>query len=113
MTAGGRSSSRLEWRKWGEIDPLFGVASWVGKGRNDAMPWTDKEFYRLGGDDWQDFLGLWQRYGLRPGACAEIGCGAGRITRHLAETFERVEAFDVSDGMVRYAKERIESAIRR
>lgn len=105
--AGARTSSRLDWKKWGEIDPLFGVASWPGKRRGSSVPWTDEEFYQLGRDDWQDFLLLWDRYGVRRGVCAEIGCGAGRITRHLAESFEVVEAIDVSEGMITYAKERM------
>jgi SAM-dependent methyltransferase len=104
---GRRTSSRADWRKWGEIDPLFGVASWPGKRVGDSIPWTDDEFYGLGLQDWEDFAALWERFGLRRGRCAEIGCGAGRITRHLAETFEAVEAIDVSEGMIRYARERI------
>ena len=107
MAGGPRTSSRLDWKKWGEIDPLFGVASWPGKRRGSSVPWTDDEFYRLGLEDWQDFQALWDRYGRRRGVCAEIGCGAGRITRHLAESFEAVEAIDVSEGMIGYAKERI------
>ena len=102
-----RTSSRLDWRKWGEIDPLFGVASWPGKRRGESAPWTDEEFYQLGLDDWQDFLALWERFGVRRQVCAEIGCGAGRITRHLAESFHAVEAIDLSEGMIRYARERI------
>lgn len=103
------ASAVADWKKWGEVDPLFGVASWAGKGRQDATPWTDDEFYALGRQDWLDFWGLWQRYGVRPGVCAEIGSGAGRITGAMAETFARVEAVDVSQGMIDYARERVQS----
>lgn len=30
--AGRRAASNAEWEKWGELDPLYGVASWEGKG---------------------------------------------------------------------------------
>src|SRR5262244_981862 len=37
----------------------------------------------------------------------EIGCGAGRMTRHLAETFGEVVGIDVSGEMIRQARERL------
>jgi SAM-dependent methyltransferase len=112
MLGGGprrRASSSLDWKKWGEVDPLFGVASWAGRRRGDDLPWTDEEFYGLGREDWEDFRSVWGRYGMSPGACVEIGCGAGRITAHLAETFERVDAVDISQGMIDYARGRVTS----
>lgn len=102
-----RTSSQSDWKKWGHVDPLFGVASWAGRRQGGATPWTDEEFYDLGREDWADFASLWHRYGMSPGACLEIGCGAGRITAALAETFERVEAVDVSEGMIDYARKRV------
>jgi SAM-dependent methyltransferase len=103
------ASAVVDWKKWGELDPLFGVASWAGKGRQDPAPWTDDEFYALGRQDWHDFWRVWQRYGVRPGVCAEIGSGAGRITCALPDAFSRVEAIDVSQGMIDYARARVRS----
>lgn len=96
--------SNLEWKKWGEIDPLFAVATWEGKQRGSPTAWTDEEFYEIGKLDWADFLAHWQRYGLRTGSCLEIGAGAGRITRQLAKTFGQVTAADVSQHQLDYAK---------
>jgi SAM-dependent methyltransferase len=101
-------SSNIEWRKWGDIDPLWGVAAWSGKERGSADPWTAAEFFKLGELDWQDFFLHWERYGVEPARCLEIGCGAGRITTHLAKCFHRTYAVDVSDGMLRYARKHIE-----
>jgi ubiquinone/menaquinone biosynthesis C-methylase UbiE len=99
--------SNLEWKLWGERDPLFGVASWPGRERGGAQPWTDEEFYALG-EDWNDFAQAWQRtVGFKAGTVLEIGSGAGRITRRLAEVFERVVATDVSPHMLQYARTRI------
>lgn len=89
-----------EWRRLGKDDPYFAVAAHPGKrGR-----WEPDEFYRLGRDDWTDFLNHWQTYesGLA-GTCVEIGCGAGRITQGLVDTFHRVVALDVSEDMMRLA----------
>lgn len=40
------------------------------------------------------------RTGVSPrgGLCVELGCGVGRVTRHLAERFDRVIGLDISPG---------------
>ena len=97
-------ASNKEWKKWGEIDPLFGVASWKNRGKGESNPWTDEEFYHLGEQDWEDFSRHWELYGVNRESCLEIGCGAGRITMQLATYFNLVHAVDVSDKMIEYAK---------
>src|ERR1700687_894308 len=101
--------SNKEWIQWGEKDPLHGVASWPDSQRDGARPWTDDAFYNLGKSDWTDFRREWQSYGMDTRAIVEIGCGAGRITRWLAEDFQAVHALDVSDGMISYAREHVRS----
>ncbi len=99
--------SNIEWKKWGEIDPLFGVSSWDGKAKHGTSPWTDDEFYAMGKSDWLDFKTHWNQYGVRAGTCLEIGCGVGRITKHLAMDFEFIKAVDVSEAMLHYARNHI------
>jgi ubiquinone/menaquinone biosynthesis C-methylase UbiE len=100
-------SSNKEWKKWGAIDPLFGVASWKNRGKDGSNAWTDKDFYQLGESDWKDFSRHWKMYGLNRESCLEIGCGAGRITMQLASYFNAVHAVDVSEKMIEYAKNHI------
>jgi ubiquinone/menaquinone biosynthesis C-methylase UbiE len=102
--------SNIEWEKWGEHDPLYAVASWPGKERGSSNAWTDAEFYELGRSDWADFLKHWQQYGLKPGHCVEIGCGAGRMTKQLAGTFQRVTGVDVSQHQLDYARGHISAS---
>jgi ubiquinone/menaquinone biosynthesis C-methylase UbiE len=40
-------------------------------------------------------------------SCVEIGCGAGRMTRHMSECFGVVHAFDISDDMLNYARRNV------
>jgi ubiquinone/menaquinone biosynthesis C-methylase UbiE len=102
--------SNTEWKAWGKADPLFGVASWPGRERGGPHPWTDEEFYALG-EDWHDFDAAWRRtVAYHPGTVLEIGSGAGRITRMLSATFDRVIATDVSADILEYARSRIPSA---
>jgi SAM-dependent methyltransferase len=103
--------SNQEWIEWGKKDPLFGVASWQGAQRGGDAAWTDEAFYELGRADWEVFERHWQRYGLDGSSCLEIGCGAGRITRHLAGTFALVHALDVSPEMVAYAKAHVPDGV--
>lgn len=101
--------SNSEWQEWGKIDPLWGVASWAGKDRNGSNPWTAEEFYALGKSDWEDFLVHWQKYGIENQSCLEIGCGAGRLTMHIAKHFDRTHAIDVSHEMLAFAQNHIKS----
>lgn len=96
-----------EWKIWGSHDPLWGVAAWAGKRKGDEQAWSDADFERLGAADWEDFWAHWLRYGVEPYRCLEIGCGAGRLTPHIAAIFEETIAVDVSEGMIARARERV------
>jgi SAM-dependent methyltransferase len=100
-------ASNEEWRAWGKLDPLYGVATIPGHAKNAANPWTDESFYEIGAIDWNLFRCKWEHYGVSPGTCVEIGCGAGRLTAHLARYFRYVHGLDVSVGMIEYARPRM------
>src|SRR3989442_10706589 len=54
---------------------------------------------------------LFGRLGADPRGrtCVEVGCGPGRMTRHLAQRFDRVVAVDVSPAMLRLASAGVDS----
>jgi ubiquinone/menaquinone biosynthesis C-methylase UbiE len=99
--------SNAEWKRWGKDDPLWGVASWAGREKNGATPWTEEEFYALGEADWRDFQKHWLQYGVSTQNCLEIGCGAGRLTKQLAGYFGHVHAVDVSEDMIGRARKAV------
>jgi SAM-dependent methyltransferase len=103
------TKSNVVWKFWGRVDPLWAVAAWKGRRKDGANPWTEEEFYALGQSDWRDFLERWQRFGVAPGKVVEIGCGAGRITRPMAEYFDSVHALDVSQEMMDFASRNIDA----
>jgi SAM-dependent methyltransferase len=103
--------SNLEWRAWGNVDPLYGVATIPDRSIDGSAPWTEEEFYRLGEVDWKSFYPWWEKYGVSREHCLEIGCGAGRITRQLAKFFKTVTGVDVSPGMIEYAREHLDRSI--
>ena len=104
--------SNQEWQAWGEKDPLFGVIPQPGRERDGATPWTDADFYETGRSDWTEFMERWRRYGVERDSCVEIGCGAGRLTRHIARDFGEVHGLDVAEGMINYARQHMPSNVR-
>jgi ubiquinone/menaquinone biosynthesis C-methylase UbiE len=96
--------SNIEWQSWGKRDPLYGVASLEGRNKRGKNPWTDEEFYTYGAQVWSEYIGHWERYGVNRQSCVEIGCGAGRMTKQLADYFKKVHAIDVSRDMIEYAR---------
>jgi SAM-dependent methyltransferase len=106
----GTPASNAEWQAWGKKDPLWAVATWDGKKKSDAKPWTNEEFYAVGAQDWASYRGRWDQYGFSRLSCVEIGCGAGRITMQLAKEFGSVHALDVSPEMLAYARQNILSS---
>jgi SAM-dependent methyltransferase len=102
-----RLGSNTDWERWGDTDPLWGVAAWSGKQIGAPGAWREDDFYELGRSDWADFVRRWERYGVTSESCVEIGCGAGRITKQLVAYFTTVHAIDVSEGMLAYARPRI------
>jgi SAM-dependent methyltransferase len=104
-----RPRSNTEWSFWGKWDPLYGVASLTGRNKRGNKPWSDDEFYAHGASNWDEYRPHWESYGVSRRSCVEIGCGAGRITKHLANYFGEVHAVDVSQSMIDYAKQHVRS----
>jgi len=93
---------------------------WDGRARENARhyvatreqekSWTDQEFFRTGARDVEEHV-LLDRFNIGQGRelsemrMLEIGCGAGRLTRSLAQFFCRVDAVDISSEMIDRAQE--------
>jgi len=102
--------SNAEWVKWAKDDPLYGIASRSGRSRGGEHPWTLPEFYEYGAVNWSEYHPRWHRYGIDRTSCVEIGCGAGRITKQLVQSFDMVYAVDISTEMLKLAQENVSQA---
>lgn len=72
--------------------------------------WTDEEFFNSGRQTvaeeiLTDMINICQGKDPKQMRVLEIGCGAGRVTRALAEIFGEVHGVDVSGEMVARARE--------
>jgi SAM-dependent methyltransferase len=91
---------RTQWTKLGEADPYWSVLT-DDKYRSRAIDDAAIDEFRASGEQNARLIDLTAaRTGLTPptGTCLELGCGVGRITRFLAQRFERVIAVDISPG---------------
>jgi SAM-dependent methyltransferase len=77
---------------------------------NGQPEWSEKEFYESGettvrGDILSDMYNICQGKDPQQMRVLELGCGAGRVTRALAQVFGEVHAVDVSGEMLQQARE--------
>ena len=93
-------------------------ADWDARARENAFhyiassrrDWTAEEFFATGREVVLEFIvrdldAVAQGRRLRRMRALEIGCGAGRITRALAELFGEVHGVDVSGEMIERGRE--------
>lgn len=91
---------RRDWDARARTDAFHYIASW----RKD---WDESSFFASGEDD---YLSLVQpvlvqlAFDPRGKSMAELGCGAGRMTRAFASRFSSVSAVDISQEMQTRAK---------
>ena len=74
--------------------------------------WTDEEFWRSGEihvheEILTDMINICQGQDPKTMRVLEIGCGAGRVTRALAQLFGRVDGVDISGEMLGRAREKL------
>ena len=72
--------------------------------------WNDEDFFESGRENVRreiltDMINICQGKNPQEMTVLDIGCGAGRITRALAELFGQVYAVDISGEMIARAKE--------
>jgi 2-polyprenyl-3-methyl-5-hydroxy-6-metoxy-1,4-benzoquinol methylase len=103
MSASKASRHDRAWEDWGSVDPLYAIL-------------TDPK-YRHGGGDRAEFLATGAEFAASVvGQCdalslaqsrrraLDFGCGVGRVTAPLSETFAEVVGLDISESMVSTAR---------
>jgi len=90
---------RADWNRRAADDANFYAA--LGRRRQ-----PDEEFFATANGTIREFVIEMKRF---PGheAALEIGCGPGRLMRPLSRHFQEVHGVDISDEMIRVARERL------
>lgn len=91
------------WEALGDTDPLFGVLSDPTK---HGGKWDVEEFVSSGRAHIAKLLRSLEdaRASFQPGVCLDFGCGVGRLTIPLSESFARTIGVDVAASMVDAAR---------
>ena len=93
-------SMRKDWNERARQNAFFYIASW----RQD---WDERSFFESGELDYQTLVApVLSRLSFSAGdsSMAELGCGAGRMTRAFACRFHSIIALDISEEMQSRAK---------
>lgn len=103
---------RNQWRALGEQDPFWSVLTHDEYRMANLDDKTAAEFYETGAEHARlvDLFGARNHVEVRRGTCVELGCGVGRVTKHLAAHFEKVIAVDISEGNLRQSQKMAEAA---
>jgi SAM-dependent methyltransferase len=93
---------RQDWDDLASVDPLWAVNSQPDK---KHRKWSVEDFLATGLPDVERILADSERLQRPPtlGSALDFGCGAGRLSYHLAADFRSVEAVDISVEMVAFA----------
>lgn len=108
-----KSSTDIEWERWGAEDPYFGVLT-DDRFRSDNL--TDQNrtrFFETGVQHVEHVLSVFaDRFSeeLRCGTALDFGCGVGRVALPLSRHFARVDALDVSPSMLAEAQRNAQAA---
>jgi SAM-dependent methyltransferase len=91
------------WDAFGDADPLFGVLSDPAK---FGGQWRVDDFFASGDAHVKNLLRILSERGATfyPGTCLDFGCGVGRLTRPLAESFLSTVGIDVAKSMIEVAR---------
>ncbi len=100
-----KGTMRRDWDERARSNAFFYIASW----RKD---WDETSFFESGELDYLQLVRpVLQKLQFEPAAktMAELGCGAGRMTRSFAQHFHSVFAVDISAEMQSHAKRFLQS----
>lgn len=98
------SAHEREWNAIAALDPHWAVLSDPGRKYGG---WDDEEFFATGEREVAERLAAAEGLGAPKGdkAALDFGCGLGRTARALARRFDRCVGVDISEEMVRRARE--------
>lgn len=95
---------KQEWEELASVDPLWAILT--GAERRGGG-WELAEFFDTGEAEISEVLKVSDDLGdpVRRECALDFGCGVGRLSRPLAERFRECVGLDISEGMLKLARE--------
>jgi SAM-dependent methyltransferase len=102
------AAHRRDWEELATIDAKWSVLT--GPGKRNA--WEDSEFFATGECEIRQLLQTLQGFGYPKlfKSALDFGCGVGRLTQALSQTFENTWGVDISARMLEQAKANVPRA---
>lgn len=100
-----------QWTRLGESEPYWSVLT-NASFKSDKIEQNRDHFFKTGEQNAQAVRAALARNRLTAnaaGVCAELGCGVGRVSVHLARMFAHVDGYDISPGNLALAKRNAEA----
>jgi len=99
------AAARRYWDQLASSDPMSAILT-VAEKRSGR--WDPDEFFATGAADVASLIQKTSRWGVPTARrqALDFGCGIGRITQPLADHFEKVYGVDLSEGMLKHARQR-------
>ena len=91
--------SKSAWKKWGDIDPYYGVLS-RKEFRRENLEANKDAFFRSGESHVEKVLEFLEEPTEGWGAVIDFGCGTGRLLLPFAKRFKHAVGLDISEGML-------------
>ncbi|MCC2102372.1 MAG: class I SAM-dependent methyltransferase [Hyphomicrobiales bacterium] len=103
--------SDSDWRKWGEIDPYFGVVSFE-EFKAERIAGNRERFFATGRREVDTAMReIFAHYGeVAHRRALDFGSGVGRLALPLAERYDAVVGVDISEAMIAEARENCRDA---
>jgi ubiquinone/menaquinone biosynthesis C-methylase UbiE len=95
---------KQEWEELASVDPLWAILT-APERRGGG--WDLSEFFETGDAEISEVLKIVDDLGepLRRERALDFGCGVGRLSRALSSRFRETVGLDISEGMVKLARE--------
>lgn len=91
--------SKSAWKKWGEIDPYYGVLS-RKEFRKENLEQNKEAFFDSGKKHVDEVLALFPEQKSGFNAVLDFGCGTVRLLIPFARRAKRAVGLDISEGML-------------
>ena len=95
---------KRHWNAFGKRDPFWAILTHPDK--RDGK-WTPEEFFQTGQKTFAEVVARLESLGIagKRDHALDFGCGAGRLTRAMAEHFNDVVGVDIAPSMIELARD--------
>jgi ubiquinone/menaquinone biosynthesis C-methylase UbiE len=93
---------KMDWEELAALDPMWAILS---EGAKRGNKWDVEEFFNTGKIEVHELMKQVDVHAGGSGKALDFGCGVGRLTRGLLGYFREAYGVDISENMIKKARE--------